>query len=70
MVKKMLSQTTSQTTAIYDEVLRQVSMTFGPETFQEEQQKAIAMFFKGNNVSVLLPTGYREFFNISSSASD
>ena len=66
MVKKMLSQTTSQTTAIYDEV----SMTFGPETFQEEQQKAIDMFFKGNNVSVLLPTGYREFFNISSSASD
>ena len=28
-------------------------MTFGPETFQEEQQKAIDMFFKGNNVSVL-----------------
>ena len=49
----MLSETTSQTTAIYDEALRQVSMTFGPETFQEEQQKAIDMFFKGNNVSVL-----------------
>ena len=70
MVKKILSWTTFQTTAIHDEVLRQVCMTFGPETFQEEQQKAIDMFLKGTNVSVSLPTGYREFFNVSSSASD
>ena len=45
-------------TAIYDEVLRQVSGTFGIETFQEAQQKAIDVFFEGNDVSVSLPTGY------------
>ena len=33
-------------------------MTFGIEAFQEEQQKAIDMFFEGNGVSVSLPTGY------------
>ena len=54
----MLSWSTFQTTAIYDEVLRQVCATFGIETFQEEQQKAIDMFFEGNDVSVSLPTGY------------
>ena len=41
----MLSWSTFQTTAIYDEVLRQVCATFGAETFQEEQQKAIDIFF-------------------------
>ena len=43
---------------IYDEVLRQVCATFGMETFQEEQQKAIDMFFEGNDVSVSSPTGH------------
>ena len=42
---------------MYDEVLRQVCATFGIETFEKEQQKAIDMFFEGNTVSVLLPTG-------------
>ena len=41
----MLSWSTFQTTAIYDEVLRQVCATFGTETFQEEKQKAIDIFF-------------------------
>ena len=49
---------TFQTTVIYDEVLRQVCATFGIETFQEEHQKAINMFFEGNDDSVSLPTGY------------
>ena len=44
-VNKMLSWLTFQTKAIYDEVLRQVCATFGTETFQEEQQKAIDIFF-------------------------
>ena len=43
---------------MYDKVLRQVCATFGIETFQEEQQKAIDMFFVDNDVSVSLPTGY------------
>ena len=47
-----------QTTAIYDKVLGQIYANFGKETFQEEQQKAIDMFFKGNDVSVSLPIGY------------
>ena len=58
MVNKMLSLSTFQTTMIYDEVLRQVCATFGMETFQEEQQKAIDMFFEGNDVSVSSPTGH------------
>ena len=33
---------------------------FWIETFQEKQQKAIDMFFEGNEVSVSLPTGYME----------
>ena len=33
---------------------------FWIEIFQEEQQKAIDMFFEGNEVSVSLPTGYME----------
>ena len=33
---------------------------FWIETFQEEQQKAIDMFFEGNGVSDSLPTGYME----------
>ena len=51
-------------------VLRQVCATFGIESFQEEQQKAIDMLSEGNDVSVSLPTGsgksliYR-IFNIS-----
>ena len=57
LVNKTLSWSTFQTTAMYDEVLRQVCATFGIETFEEEQQKAIDMFFEGNTVSVLLPTG-------------
>ena len=52
MVNKMLSWSTFQTTAIYDEVLSHVCATFGRDTFQEEQQKAIEMFFEGNDVSV------------------
>ena len=52
MVNKMLSWSTFQTTAIYAEVLRQVCVTFRIETFQEEQQKAIYIFFEGNDVSV------------------
>ena len=56
----MLSWSTFQTATIYDEVLRQVCATFGTETFQEEQQKAIDMFFEGNDVSVSLLTGYRK----------
>ena len=55
----MFSRSTFQTTAIYDEVLRQVWATFGIETFQEEQQKAIdVMFFESNDVSVSLQTRY------------
>ena len=37
--------------------LRQVCVISGIKTFQEEQQKAIYMFFEGNDVSVSLPTG-------------
>ena len=55
---QMHSWSTFQTTVIYDEVLRQVCATFGIETFQEEHQKAINMFFEGNDDSVSLPTGY------------
>ena len=58
MVNKMLSLSTFQTAMIYDEVLKQVCATFGMETFQEEQQKAIDMFFEGNDVSVSSPTGH------------
>ena len=43
---------------MYDKVLRQVCATFGIETFQEEQQKAIDMFLEGNDVSISLQTGY------------
>ena len=69
-MNKTLLWSTFQTTVIYDEVLREVCATFGIETFQEEQQKAIDMFSEGNDVSVSLPTGsgksllYR-IFNIS-----
>ena len=51
IVIRMLLWSTFQTTAIYDEVLRQVCTTFGIETFQE-QQKAIDIFFEVNDVSV------------------
>ena len=54
----MLSWSTFQATVIYDEVLKKVCAAFGIETFEEEQQKAIDMFFEGNDVSVSLPTGY------------
>ena len=37
---------------------RQVYVTSGIDTFQKDQQKAIDMFFEGNDVSVSLPTGY------------
>ena len=47
----MLLWSTFQTTAIYDEVLRQVCATFGIEAFQEKQQKAVNMF---SNVTVSL----------------
>ena len=60
----MFSRSTFQTTAIYDEVLRQVCATFGIETLQEEQQKATGiMFFESNDpdVSVSLSTGYGKF---------
>ena len=57
-MNETFSWSTFQTTAIYDEVLRHVCATFGRGTFQEEQQKAIEMFFEGNDVSVSLPTGY------------
>ena len=58
MVKKIITWSTFQTKAIYDEVLRQVYVTFGIEALQKDQQKAIDMFFEGNDVSVSLPTGY------------
>ena len=58
MLNKMFSRSTFQRTAIYDEVLRQVCAAFGIETFQEEQQKAIDIFFEGNDVSLSLPAGY------------
>ena len=32
------------------------------ETFQEEQQKAVDMFFEGKDVSVSLPTRYVKSF--------
>ena len=51
IVIRMLLWSTFQTTAIYDEVLRQVCATFGIETFQEKQQKAINTF---SNVTVSL----------------
>ena len=44
LVNKTLLWSTFQTTAIYDEVLREVCATFGIETFQEEQQKARYVF--------------------------
>ena len=47
----MLLWSTFQTTAIYDEVLRQVCATFGIEAFQVKQQKAVNMF---SNVTVSL----------------
>ena len=43
---------------IYDEVLKKVCATFRIEVFEEEQQKAIDMFFEGIDVSVSSPTGY------------
>ena len=58
MLNRMLSWSTSQTTGIYDYAFRQVCATFGIDKFQGEQQKAIDMFFEGNNVSVSLPTGH------------
>ena len=54
----MLSWSTFQATVIYDEVLKKVCVTFRIEAFEEEQQKAIDMFFEGIDVSVSLPTGY------------
>ena len=54
----MLSWSTFQATVIYDEVLKKVCATFRIEAFEEEQQKAIDMFFEGNTASVSLPTGY------------
>ena len=54
----MLSGSTFQATVIYDEVLKKVCATFRIEAFEEEQQKAIDMFFEGIDVSVSLPTGY------------
>ena len=51
IVIRMLLWSTFQTTAIYDEVLRQVCATFGIEAFQEKQQKAVNMF---SNVTVSL----------------
>ena len=44
LVNKTLSWSTFQTTAIYDEVLRQICANFGIKAFQEEQQKAIDLF--------------------------
>ena len=58
MLNRMLSWSTSQTTGIYDYAFRQVCATFGIDKFQGEQQKAIDMFFEGNDVSVSLPTGH------------
>ena len=43
---------------MYDKVLKQVCSTFGMETSQEEQQKAMDMFLEGGDVSISLPTGY------------
>ena len=54
----MLLWSTFQATVIYDEVLKKVCATFRIEAFEEEQQKAIDMFFEGIDVSVSLPTGY------------
>ena len=62
LVNKTLLWSTFQTTAIYDEVLREVWATFGIETFREEQQKAIDLFSGGNDVSVSLPTSFRKSF--------
>ena len=47
--------------AAFPRALRQVCATFGLKTFQEELQKAIDMFFEGNDVSASLPTGYGNF---------
>ena len=58
MLNELFSRSTFQITAIYHEVLRQVCAAFGIVTFQEEQQKAIDIFFEGNDVSLSLPTGY------------
>ena len=58
MVNKIITWSTFQTKAIYDDIFRQVYVTFGIETFQKDQQKAIDMFFEGNDISVSLPTGY------------
>ena len=58
MLNRMLSWSTSQTTGIYDYAFRQVCATFGIDKFLGEQQKAIDMFFEGNDVSVSLPTGH------------
>ena len=58
MVNKIITWSTFQTKAIYDDIFRQVYETFGIEIFQKDQQKAIDMFFEGNDVSVSLLTGY------------
>ena len=58
MLNELFSRSTFQITAIYHEVLRQVCAAFGIVTFQEEQQKAIDIFFEDNDVSLSLPTGY------------
>ena len=58
MVNKIITWSTFQAKAIYNEIFRQIHVTFGTETFQKDQQKAIDMFFEGNDVSVSLLTGY------------
>lgn len=58
LLTRVLSWSTLRTIATCDEVLRQVCATFGIETFEEERQKAIDMFFEDNDVSALLLTGY------------
>ena len=58
MVNKIITWSTFQTKAIYGDIFRQVYVTFGIETFQKDQQIAIDMFSKGNDVAVSLLTGY------------
>ena len=65
----MLSWSTFQATVIYDEVLKKVCATFRIEAFEEEQQKAIDMFFE----VTMSPFRYQlamEICNILCSASD
>ena len=58
LVIRVLSRSTLRIRETYDEVWRPVSATFEIETFQEEQQTTIDVFFEDYDVSISLLIGY------------